>query len=66
MQTQPVKLTTISLEDALKGIAVGQTCMAPDGYNRTTIKVKCSDLKTQGYEYATFIRNGVQYVTRLK
>jgi len=60
------KLKTASLADALKGMTVGETCVAPDGYQPKTVTKTCVELKEQGYLFQTSTRAGVQTITRLK
>lgn len=60
------KLTTATLADALKAMAIGETCAAPDGYQPTSVIKTCVELKDQGYLFQTSTRTGVQTITRLK
>lgn len=60
------KLVTASLADALKGMKVGETCIAPDGSAPATVTKACSDLKREGYAFTTSRKTGSQTVTRLK
>lgn len=60
------KLKTQSLCDALREMKVGETCIAPDGCSVAHVKRTCSELKAEGYLFATSQRAGVQTVTRLK
>ncbi len=47
------KLKTTSLEDALKGMRLGEVCYAPDGYSVDSVKGVCCNLKKQGYLFTT-------------
>ena len=60
------KLKTASLADALKGMTVGETCVAPDGYQPKYVKRACCELKEKGYLFTTSTKTGVQTITRLK
>lgn len=60
------KLKTASLTDALKDMQVGETRIAPDECTPAYVKRACSDLKENGYIFATSTKTGVQTVTRLQ
>lgn len=60
------KLVAQSLFDAIKGMHVGETCIAPDQCTPQYVRRVCSELKEQGYIYATTSKTGVQTITRLK
>lgn len=60
------KLKVASLPVALKEMAVGETCIAPDGYAPRTVRVACTDLRAEGYLFQTSTRTGIQTITRLK
>lgn len=60
------KLETATLDEALVAMAVGETCIAPDGYTVRTVRRACSDLKKRGYLFQTTMRSGEQTITRLK
>ncbi|MDE5653603.1 MAG: hypothetical protein K2I48_09110 [Muribaculaceae bacterium] len=60
------KLITRSLPDALRGMEVGQTCIAPDECTTSYVKRACTELKDEGYLFTTSTRSGVQTVTRLR
>lgn len=60
------KLTTQSLNDALKKMKVGQTCIAPDDCAPKYVMKECSSLKQEGYHFITSTKSGVQTITRLK
>lgn len=60
------KLKTASLADALKDMTIGETCVAPDGYQPKSVTKTCVELKEQGYLFQTSTRSGVQTITRLK
>lgn len=60
------KLQCTTLTQALKGMKVNETCIAPDGYNPFTVLKACSELNRQGYIYRTSTSTGVQTITRLK
>ncbi|MBD5163470.1 MAG: hypothetical protein HDT09_02055 [Bacteroidales bacterium] len=60
------KLKTGTLGDALKGMAVGQVCEAPDGYAPKTVIKTCAELKRVGYLFQTSRRAGIQLITRLR
>lgn len=60
------KLKTASLSDALKEMAIGESCIAPDGYSPKTVIKTCSELKGEGYLFNTSRRVGKQIITRLK
>ncbi|MBD5327958.1 MAG: hypothetical protein HDR99_05805 [Bacteroides sp.] len=60
------KLITQSLPEALMGMNVGETCIAPDDTAPTYVKKTCSELKDKGYLFVTSTKVGVQTVTRLK
>ncbi len=57
-------LHTATLSQALRSMAVGETCYAPEGYSPATIKKTCSELKTKGYIFTTSARTGRQTITR--
>lgn len=59
-------LKTATLSDALTGMKIGETAIAPTGYKPKTVIKTCSELKEKGYLFATNNRAGVQTVTRLK
>lgn len=60
------KLETASLSDALKKMAIGEVCKAPDGYSPQTVIKACCELKSEGYMFYTSRRAGEQVVTRIK
>lgn len=60
------KLKTASLADALTDMTIGETCVAPDGYQPKSVTKTCVELKEQGYLFQTSTRSGVQTITRLK
>lgn len=60
------KLITASLVDALKGMSIGETCVAPDGYSPLSVRKTCAELKSEGYLFQTSMRIGPQTITRLK
>lgn len=60
------KLKTASLADALKDMTVGETCVAPDGYQPRTVTKTCVELRAHGYMFQTSTRSGMQTITRLK
>lgn len=60
------KLKTMSLYDALEGMAIGETCVAPDEVSPAYVKRACTDLKEKGYLFTTTTRTGVQTITRLQ
>lgn len=41
------KLKTASLADALKDMTIGETCVAPDGYQPKSVTKTCVELKEQ-------------------
>lgn len=59
-------LKTASLSDALVGMSIGETAIAPAGYRIETVRKTCSELKEKGYLFTTATRAGMQIVTRLK
>ena len=61
------KLITVSLVDALKGMKVGETCVAPDGYKPRAIIATCSTLgNISSMKFRTYIVDGVQHITRIQ
>ncbi len=63
------RLQTSSLADALRAMAVGETCLAPVGYNKKGVAKTCCELKREGYLYITSCKTGdlgEQVITRLK
>ena len=60
------KLKTASLADALKDMTIGETCVAPDGYQPKSVTKTCVELKEQGYLFQTSTRSGVQCKYSLK
>lgn len=63
------RLRTATLSDALKQMAIGETCLPPEGYNRMTVVKTCSELKSEGYVFVTTTKTGEmneQVITRLK
>ncbi len=58
------KLKTQSLPDALKGMSVGETCIAPDECTQQYVKRTCCELKQEGYIFTTSTATGIQTVTR--
>lgn len=60
------KLKTQSLFDALKSMAVGETCIAPDECRTNYVKRACSSLKESGYVFITSTKSGERTITRLK
>lgn len=65
-QMELKKLKTQSLNDALREMNIGETCIAPDEVSVAHVKRTCSELKSEGYLFATSQRTGVQTITRLK
>lgn len=59
-------LKTATLSDALTDMKIGETAIAPVGYNPKTVVKTCSELKEHGYLFTTSLRAGVQTITRLK
>lgn len=60
------KLKTASLSDALIGMKVGESAIAPDGYARRSVTKMCCDLKKQGYIFTTTTKTGEQVITRIQ
>lgn len=63
------RLQTATLADALKAMAVGETCLAPEGYEKKGVAKTCSELKREGYIFVTTTKTGEikeQAITRLK
>lgn len=60
------KLECSTLLSALKGMKVGETCIAPDGYNPRSVIYTCSSLRKEGYVFTTSQRGGEQTITRQK
>lgn len=51
------------------GMAVGETCLAPEGYDKRGVSKTCCELKRKGYIYVTSCKTGdlnEQVITRLK
>lgn len=65
-KSEPPRLVAQSLAQAMRGMEVGQTCEAPEGCCRGSVKGRASELRAEGYEFATFTRGGRQWVTRLR
>lgn len=59
------RLVTATLADALRGMEVGESCLAPEGYERGTVVRTCSTLRREGYRFSTTTKPGVQVITRL-
>lgn len=59
-------LKTATLSDALSGMKVGETAIAPAGYKPETVRKTCTEMKDRGYLFQTSTRAGVQTITRLK
>ena len=60
------KLQCKPLKDALVEMAVGETCIAPDGYSTRAIVVACCRLKEEGMLFQTSSRTGEFIITRIK
>ena len=60
------KLVTQSLPEALRCMAIGETCIAPDNSSPSYVKKACSILKRDGYHFSTSTCNGIQKITRLQ
>ncbi len=63
------RLRTASLSDALKQMTIGETCLAPEGYDKRGVAKTCSELKREGYIFVTTTKTGgmnEQVITRLK
>lgn len=60
------KLQCKMLKDALGEMAIGETCIGPDGYDYNSVKVTCHRMKDAGMMFQTSIRTGVVTITRLK
>lgn len=63
------RLQTASLIDALKGMAVGETCLTPEGYAKRGVAKTCCELRREGYIFVTSCKTGdlnEQVITRLK
>lgn len=60
------KLVCISLKDALKDMAVGETCIAPDGLSLKAIQMTINRLKEEGMLFQTSTRTGVITITKLQ
>ena len=60
------KLKPQSLGEALRDMAVGETCVAPDGYTVQTVRKTVHDINATGkYVFISSLRSGVQTITRL-
>lgn len=60
------KLKPQSLGEALRDMAVGETCVAPDGYTVQTVRKAVHDINATGkYVFISSLRSGVQTITRL-
>ena len=60
------KLIAQSLQEALMGMKVGETCIAPDGYAPQTIIKTCCELRESDMLFSTSTKTGIQTITRLK
>lgn len=60
------KLQCKPLKDALIEMAVGETCIAPDGYSHRAIAVACCRLKEEGMMFQTSTRTGQFTITRIQ
>lgn len=60
------KLKVGSLYDALREMKVGEIRLKPDGRSMYTVKKTCSELKSEGYLFATTTKSGMQTIIRLK
>lgn len=59
-------LKTASLTEALLGMRIGETALAPQGYKPQTVRKTCAQLKRKGFIFTTSTLAGDQTVTRLK
>lgn len=60
------KLQCKPLKAALAEMAIGETCIAPDGYSYNAIIVTCSRLKEEGMMFQTSTRTGEFTITRIQ
>lgn len=60
------ELTVQTLEEALKGMKIGESRYAPSCMSGYTVKVVCSKLKKEGYWFTTSGVDGRRLVTRVK
>ena len=47
-------------------MSVGETRLAPEGYNNKTVIKTCCELKEKGYVFSTTTKTGEQVITRIK
>ncbi|MBD5195183.1 MAG: hypothetical protein HDS84_01150 [Bacteroidales bacterium] len=59
-------LKTATLSEALTGMKIGETAIAPVGYKPKTVIKTCSELREKGFLFNTSMRGGKQTITRLK
>ncbi|MCH5241766.1 MAG: hypothetical protein J1F67_05005 [Muribaculaceae bacterium] len=60
------EIRTLSFPEALKAMKVGETKYAPLDCSEGYVRAKCSDLKSEGYEFGTRMINGRRAITRFK
>lgn len=59
------KLETLTLKDALRNMTLGETCLAPDGFEPTSIRCTCYQLSKENLSYRTYLKDGLLYITRV-
>lgn len=69
MEEKDVRIETLtvqSLPQALRKMAVGETCYAPESFSAQSVRVKCSEMKVEGMTFSTTTHNGRMLITRIK
>ena len=68
MEEKEMKIETLtvqSLPQALRKMAVGETCYAPEDFSNQSVRVKCSEMKSEGMVFSTSTHNGRTLITRI-
>ncbi len=58
------RLVTLTLAEALAGMEVGESAIAPEGYSYGYVRKVCSELKRDGYLFSTSKKPSGLIVTR--
>lgn len=60
------KLEVKTLKQAIIEMAIGETCISPDGYKTSSVKRTCSEINREGKHLITTTRKeGILFITKL-
>lgn len=59
------EIKLVSLPEALRDMKIGETKYAPSDCTDASVRVKCSELKSEGYVFRTVMHEGRRLITRI-